>query len=60
MYDLKNDPNEINNLYGNPAYDKKMKELKRELQKLRTDYEVPEWVYEPPYVSFKGIRNSKN
>lgn len=31
LYDLRNDPGEMNNLYGNPAYDAIVKELKQEL-----------------------------
>lgn len=41
LYDLKNDPDELVNLYGDPAYDAITTELKRELERLRERYEVP-------------------
>ena len=59
MYDLQNDPNEINNLYGNSDYSTEIDELKLELMKLQNQYEVPDWVFEPPYVSLKGIKVTK-
>lgn len=59
LYDLKNDPNEVNNLYGNPAYNSEIEKLKKELETLRLQYEVPDWIYEPPYVSLRGIENTK-
>ncbi|RKY89919.1 sulfatase [candidate division KSB1 bacterium] len=38
LYDLKNDPHELNNLYGNPEYKDIVKRLKRELNELRKKY----------------------
>ncbi len=38
MYDLKNDPNELNNLIGNPKYKAKRDELKNRLDNLRKKY----------------------
>ena len=38
LYDLEKDPDELNNLYGDPAYDTIITELKTELEKLRTQY----------------------
>ncbi|MEJ2617443.1 MAG: DUF4976 domain-containing protein, partial [Ignavibacteriaceae bacterium] len=38
LYDLQNDPNELNNLYDNPEYKTVIKNLKIELQKLREKY----------------------
>ena len=58
MYDLKDDPNELNNLYGNPTYNSEIEKLKKELKKLQHKYDVPDWVYKPPYVSLKGINNT--
>lgn len=40
LYDLKNDPYELNNLYGQKGYEKITKELKAELQDLQKQYEV--------------------
>ncbi|WP_346985127.1 sulfatase/phosphatase domain-containing protein [Chryseobacterium sp. POE27] len=41
MYDLKNDPNEMNNLYGKPGYEKVTEELQARLDKYRKDLNVP-------------------
>jgi arylsulfatase A-like enzyme len=38
LYDLQKDPNEMNNLYGNPAHDAIVKRLKTELERLRKQY----------------------
>ncbi|MGB8316823.1 MAG: sulfatase/phosphatase domain-containing protein [Ignavibacteriaceae bacterium] len=38
LYDLQNDPNELNNLYDNPEYKPVIKDLKIQLQKLREQY----------------------
>jgi arylsulfatase A-like enzyme len=38
LYDLQKDPNELNNLYGNPAYGDIVKVLKTELGRLREQY----------------------
>ena len=38
LYDLKEDPNELNNIYENPAYAKVVKQLKAELRKLQKQY----------------------
>lgn len=32
--------------------------MKEALVDLRKQYQVPEWVLEPPYVSLKGIGNT--
>jgi N-acetylglucosamine-6-sulfatase len=50
FYDLENDPNEVNNLYGNEEYAEKIEELKEELQLLRKKYEVSKDHFEAPYV----------
>ena len=42
LYDLKNDPQELNHVYGSPAYSDVTGELKRELQRLKTKYKVSE------------------
>jgi arylsulfatase A-like enzyme len=38
LYDLKKDPNELNNVYGNPAYAEIVKQLKTELKRLQKQY----------------------
>ena len=38
LYDMKNDPHEMNNLYGDPRYADVIKELKAELLRLRKKY----------------------
>jgi uncharacterized sulfatase len=38
LYDMKNDPQEMNNLYGEPKYAAVIKELKVELLRLRKKY----------------------
>lgn len=42
LYDLQEDPNEVNNLYGKEGYEDITRELKAELSRLRTQYNVPE------------------
>jgi len=42
MYDLENDPNELNNVYGQAKFANLTKELQTELNRLRTLYKVPE------------------
>ena len=41
LFDLKKDPSEMKNIYGNPEYAGKVKELKKELDRLKKQYEVP-------------------
>jgi uncharacterized sulfatase len=38
LFDLKNDPHEMNNLYNNPAYQKEVVRLKEKLTELREKY----------------------
>ncbi|MBK1878948.1 sulfatase family protein [Pelagicoccus mobilis] len=40
LYDLKNDPSELNNLYENPEYTKRIKKMKAELDRLKVQYDV--------------------
>ncbi len=37
FYDLRNDPNEMNNLYGDPAYAETIAQLKSDLKKMREE-----------------------
>ena len=41
LYDLERDPNELNSEYSNPEYSNEVKRLKKELQRLRRLYQVP-------------------
>lgn len=41
LYDLQNDIQEMNNLYGNPAYESIVAELKAELKHLQEEYDDP-------------------
>ena len=38
LYDLENDPNEMNNLYGKFSYERIIKKLKKKLKKLQVEY----------------------
>ncbi|MCK4629115.1 MAG: DUF4976 domain-containing protein, partial [Sedimentisphaerales bacterium] len=38
LYDMKKDPDELNNVYGDPAYAKVVRKLKTELNRLREQY----------------------
>ena len=42
MYDLQKDPHELKSVYADPAYAAVVKEMKAELDRLRTLYKVPE------------------
>ena len=42
LYDLEKDPQELNSVYGEPAYAKITEELKKELSRLRKEYKVPQ------------------
>lgn len=41
LYDLKTDPSEMNNLYGDPGYEAVTQELKQELKRLQELYDDP-------------------
>lgn len=43
LYDLQNDPNEVNNLYGNPEYDEEATRLQGQLDKFRLEQKVDEF-----------------
>ena len=42
LYDLEKDPHELNSLYGEPGLEKITGDLKKELARLRRQYQVPE------------------
>jgi arylsulfatase A-like enzyme len=46
LFDLSKDPHEMENLYANPGYSDVVEKLKREVSRLRKDYQVPE--VDPP------------
>ena len=46
LYDLKEDPKEVNNLYNNPEYASIQEELHKELKRLQEKYEVTEKEFE--------------
>ncbi len=48
LYDLQQDPQEMKSVYGDPAYATVQAELKTELARLRTEYQVPEDPPPPP------------
>ncbi|MFA8437169.1 MAG: sulfatase [Marinifilaceae bacterium] len=50
FYDLKQDLQEVNNLYGNAEYGKEISQMQEELFRLRKQYLVPERFFQPPYV----------
>ena len=41
LFDLKNDPHELNNIYGQPGTEKITKELRKELRRLQAQYRDP-------------------
>jgi arylsulfatase A-like enzyme len=41
LYNLNEDPNELNNLYGKPGTEKVTKRLRKELKKLQEEYDDP-------------------
>ncbi len=43
LYDLQNDPNELNNLFGNPDYSEITDRLQKRLDKFRTDLKIDEF-----------------
>lgn len=49
LYDLENDPTEMNNIYSNPEYRSKVESMKTELDRLKEQYQVPD----KPYVRNK-------
>ena len=42
FYDLRKDPNEMKSLYADPAQKDRIAEMKKELQRLREFYQVPD------------------
>ncbi len=52
LFDLKTDPDDLNNLYGQPGYEAITRELLRRLEQLRTQYGVPR--EDPPVPWYHG------
>jgi arylsulfatase A-like enzyme len=50
FFDLLNDPDEMISLYNDPVYEKEIRNMKDELLRLRKIYEVPDSVFNPPYI----------
>ena len=48
LYDLKKDPDELKNVYDDPAYADVVKELKAELRRLQAKFKVPKEHMQPP------------
>ena len=46
LYDLKEDPKELKSVYDQPEYAKIQGRMRRELDRLRKEYEVPTSVYQ--------------
>lgn len=42
LYDLREDPHEMNNLYGKPGYEEVAKRMRDELHKLQKQYDAPD------------------
>jgi len=42
LFDLKNDPHELHNLYGQPGYEKLLRELHQKLEALQIQYDDPQ------------------
>lgn len=49
MYDLKEDPHEINNFYDTLRGKEVQQDMLKRLHQLRKEYKVPESVFKPPY-----------
>jgi arylsulfatase A-like enzyme len=50
FFDLKNDPNELKNLYNDPEHLARIERMKKALEKQRADLGVPDSAYKAPYV----------
>ena len=51
LYDLKEDPNELNNVYNDPGYSDIVKDLKQQLKQLKIEYDDTD----EQYPEMKGI-----
>jgi len=59
FYDLENDPDELVNQYGNPAFAKQIAEAKTELDRLRKHYEDDSDVSVKPKQWRDDLRNNQ-
>jgi arylsulfatase A-like enzyme len=50
FFDLEKDPNEMVSIYNKPSYEDEINILKGELFRLRTQYQVPDSVFVPPFA----------
>ena len=55
LFDLKNDPDEMKSVYGNPDYAKVQARLLQELKRLKKEYVVPAMVYKS-YNEFQAVK----
>jgi N-acetylglucosamine-6-sulfatase len=50
LFDLKNDPNELKNVFNDPEYKSVRMRMEKELARQRKAYQVPEKAFEKPYM----------
>ena len=58
LFDLKNDPDEMKSVYGNPEYSKVQTRLLKELDRLKKEYAVPPFVYKS-HKEIQAIKSKK-
>ena len=56
MFDLKNDPEELKNIYGNPEYAEVQKHLHDEYQRLREEFDAPSYEAFSPKPKLKSSK----
>ena len=59
LYDLKTDPDELNNIYGKPEHAKLQSRIKNRLTKLQSHYEDNSNISEKPDEWKARMRNKK-
>jgi len=60
LYDLKNDPHEVNNLIDRQEHADLLQTMRDELQRLRELYKVPKKAFVPPYFQGPSIISEVN
>ena len=56
LFDLKNDPSEMKNLYNDPNYANILKEMKKQYEEVKKQYQVPESVYKTPANKLRSCK----